>query len=319
MVQFAAPAALILLFMPFLARLLLSPRQAAADAMRVPPSIAACMTGAPHVTHQARLYRALPFVIWVSLVLALSGPQRLETLDARPASGRDIVLALDLSGSMEKEDFALDGRTVSRLDAVKAVAGKFVISREGDRIGLVVFADRPFFAAPLTFDVRAVARTIEEATIGISGRSTAISDGLGLALKRLMQSAARSRVIILLSDGADTKATVAPQAVADIAAENDIRVHTIAMGPQDLETAPGADDAVDTTTLGEISAASGGTLFRVRNMSDLEAVTAAINTLEPSPTTAPPVQYWREFWIWPASLCLVAAILLVVGSRRFGG
>ena len=318
MVQFAAPIALVLLIMPFLARLLLSPRPAAADAMRVPPSIAARMTSATHATRQAKLYRALPSVIWVSLVLALAGPQRLETLDARPASGRDIVLALDLSGSMEKKDFSLDGRTVSRLDAVKAVASKFVVSREGDRIGLVVFADRPFFAAPLTFDVRAVARTIEESTIGISGRSTAISDGLGLALKRLMQSEARSRVIILLSDGADTKATVAPQAVADIAAENDIRVHTIAMGPLDLETDPGAEDAVDTRTLGEISDASGGTLFRVRTMADLEAVTDAINALEPSPTTVPPIQYWRELWVWPASLCLVAAVLLVIGSRRFG-
>ncbi len=318
MLEFATPYAFLLLAFPFAARFVLPPKPAATDAMRVPPSIAARFVEATHEARKARFYKMLPWAIWVLLVLAIAGPQRLETLDIMPASGRDIVLALDLSGSMEKKDFMLDGRTVSRLDAVKAVATRFVEQRKGDRIGLLVFADRPFFASPITFDVRSVARSIAEATIGISGRSTAISDALGLSLKRLIQSEAKSRVIILLSDGADTKADVAPQAAAEIAAKHGIRVHTIAMGPQDLENNPGAEDAVDARTLREIAEASGGTLFRVRTMADLQAVVSAINALEPSPTSAPPVQYWREFWIYPAALALLATILLLAGARRYG-
>ena len=319
MIEFASSAALLLLLLPLFALLLLPPRPATTDAMHVPPSIAERLQPAPQASRRAMFHRILPAAIWILLVVAIAGPQRLEHLDLRPASGRDIVLALDLSGSMEQEDFQLDGKTVSRLTAVKSVATKFVEGRRGDRVGLVVFADRPYFASPLTYDVSAVSRAIGEATIGISGRSTAISDSLGLSLKRLLTSDAKSRVVILLSDGADTKAAVAPRAVAEVAAENGVRIHTIAMGPRDHAADPEAEDAVDVRTLGEIADASGGTLFRVRTMADLAAVSDAINALEPSPSQAPPLQYWREFWVWPAALALLLSFFYLGGVRRYGG
>ena len=317
MLEFASPWAPVLLVLPVLARLVLRPRAAAADVMQVPPSIAGLLEPAPIAARGAKLHRILPMAIWVLLVFSIAGPRQLETLELRPASGRDIVIALDLSGSMETEDFLLDGETVSRLAAVKAVATRFVEGRRGDRIGLVVFADRPYFATPLTFDVQAVSRAIEEVTIGISGRSTSISDSLGLSLKRLLDSDAESRVVILLSDGADTKGVVAPQAVAEVAARNDIRIHTIAMGPHDLSDSPGTEDAVDTRTLGEIADVSGGKLFRVRTMADLRSVTQAINSLEPSPVLAPPLQYWREYWIYPAAAALLLCMAYLVGLRRY--
>lgn len=319
MIEFASSALLLLLFLPLVVRRLLPPRAATTDAMLVPPSISALLEPAPQASRQARIYRMLPAAIWVLLVLAVAGPQALESLDLRPASGRDIVLTLDLSGSMEQEDFVLDGETVSRLTAIKSVATEFVESRRGDRVGLVVFADRPYFASPLTYDVRAVSHAIREATIGLSGRSTAISDSLGLSLKRLLRSEAKSRVIILLSDGAETKADVAPKAVAEVAAQNGVRIHTIAMGPRDQETNPDDVNAVDVRTLGAIADASGGTLFRVRTMADLAAVTEAINALEPSPSSAPPLHYWREYWIWPASLALLFSFVFLAGIRRYGG
>ena len=140
---------------------------------------------------------------------------------------------------MAIEDFSLDGETASRLDAVKRVATRFVEARRGDRIGVVIFADRAYVAAPLTWDLTAVARAIDSAEIGLTGRSTAISDGLGLALKRILAEPARSRVIVLLSDGRDTAARLDPRQVARLAAENGVRVHTIALGPEDLEETPG--------------------------------------------------------------------------------
>lgn len=311
----ADPLALLLLPLPFLARLVLPPRRRDSGAVFVPEAIAGAMAeigGASYATH---MRRALPSLLWVLLVVALAGPRMLGTSDAIPSSGRDIVLALDLSGSMEKEDFDLDGQVLSRLQAVQKVGSHFVRRRIGDRIGLVIFGDRAYFGSPLTFDTGAVARAIEESVVGISGRSTAISDGLGLAVKRLSKSDAPSRVVILLSDGVDTKGTVSAIDVAGLAKKHGIRVHTIALGPADLETAPKTRDAVDTKTLREVAEESGGQSFRVRNMSDLTAVAEALDALEPSPTLQPPLEIHHDYWMVPAASALMLAIIIAFMRR----
>lgn len=311
----ALPQALLLLPLPFLARWLLSPRRRDSGAVFVPAAIASAMTEQGGAGYGARVRRMFPALLWGLLVVALAGPRMLATSDAIPSSGRDIVLAIDLSGSMEKRDFDLDGQELSRLEAVQKVGAHFVRRRIGDRIGLVVFGDQAYFGAPLTFDTGAVARAIEESVIGISGRSTAISDGLGLAVKRLSKSDAPSRVIVLLSDGVDTKGTVSALDVASLARKHGIRVHTIALGPADLETAPKTRDAVDTKTLREVAEASGGQSFRVKNMSDLTAVAEALDALEPSPTLQPPLEIHHEFWTVPATAGLLLAIVIAFMRR----
>lgn len=316
--SFAAPLALLLLALPLAARLLLSPRRSGIEAIYVPPVIAARMAPERAAVAKDRALRWAPALIWTLFVVALAGPRQMETLDVLPASGRDVMLAIDLSGSMEKEDFDLDGLRVSRLGAVKQVAGRFVEGRAGDRVGLVVFGDEAYVAAPLTHDVQAVRRSIEEASIGISGRSTAISDGLGLALKRLEASDAKSRVVILLSDGVDTTGTVAPAEAAAMAEALGVRVHTIALGPDDLETAPRVRDAVDSATLRSIAEASGGTMFRVHDTEELRRVAEAIDALEPSPSKAPPLRAWRDYWIWPAAAGVLCSLLLLGLGRRAG-
>ncbi|KQT82187.1 VWA domain-containing protein [Aurantimonas sp. Leaf443] len=312
----AFPLALLLLPLPLLAARLLPPRARGTGALLVPPSIGARMTagGAPGVA--ARTRRLLPALLWCLLVLALAGPERLGTVEALPAEGRDLVLAMDLSGSMEKEDFELDGAPVSRLDAVKRVAAAFVRGRAGDRVGLVIFGETAYFAAPPTFDTEAVAKTIEAASIGISGRSTAIADGLGLALKRLSESRAPSRVVILLSDGVNNAGAVAPTDAGSLAARLGVRVHTIALGPKDLESNPTERDVVDAATLRAISEASGGTTFRVRTMADLVGVTQAIDALETDRAARPPVAIREPFWTWPACAALLLALGLVLFERR---
>ena len=256
---------------------------------------------------------ALAAMGWVMLVIALSGPRVGTISDILPASGRDIVLALDLSGSMLTQDFRLDGQPVSRLDAVKQTASAFVAARPGDRIGLVVFGDRAYFAAPLTFDVDTVARAINEAQIGISGRSTAISDGLGLAMKRLARSTAPGRVIVLLSDGVDTTGSVPAVEAARFGAGLGIRIHTIALGPEDLETQPRNREAVDSATLRAVAEAGGGESFRVRTTEDLRDMAATLDRIEPNPTMRPPLRFWRELWVWPAAAA--ALCLMLIGWR----
>jgi Ca-activated chloride channel family protein len=307
----AHPLMLLLLPLPLLVRLL-RPRGAGGQALYLPPAVAA---GAG-VAASRGLDRpgALLLLLWLCLVTALAQPQRLVEVPDRSASGRDIVLALDLSGSMAIEDFSLDGETASRLDAVKRVATRFALARRGDRIGVVNFADRAYVAAPLTWDLTAVARAIESAEIGLTGRSTAISDGLGLALKRILAEPARSRAIVLLSDGRDTAARLDPTQVARLAAENGVRVHTIALGPEDLEERPASRDAVDIRTLRAIAETSGGTTWRVRDMADLEEMAAELDRLEPNPSGRPPLVEDRPLWPWPAAAAL--ALGLAVAWRR---
>lgn len=261
----------------------------------------------------------LAALAWVALVVALSGPRVEVASGVIPASGRDIVLAIDLSGSMLKEDFVLDGQPVTRLDAVKRTASAFVAARRGDRIGLVVFGERAYFAAPLTFDVDAVARAIDEAQIGISGRGTAISDGLGLAAKRLSRSDAPTRVIVLLSDGVDTSGAVPAVDAARLAHDHGIRVHAIALGPEDLENQPESRDAVDVATLRAVAQAAGGESFRVRDTADLQAVARNLDALEPNPSTRPPMRLWQPLWIWPATLAALCLAVIAGGRRGWTG
>ena len=311
----AFPYAFLLLPLPLLALWLLPPGRAAAGALTVPGSISEGLpTGAAEGV-RLRARKLLRLLLWIALVTALAGPRRLEAVAALPASGRDIVLAIDLSGSMAKDDFVLDGRPVSRLDAVKTVASRFVRSRAGDRVGLVIFAETAYVAAPLTFDVEAVARAIDEATIGISGRSTAIADGLGLALRRLKTSDALSRVVILLSDGVNNAGDVAPADAGALAERLGIKVHTIALGPKDTASAPSDRDAVDAATLKRIAGESGGRTFRVRTMADLEQVAAAIDRLETSAFDRPAAAIYRAYWPYPAALAFLLAGLLAFDPR----
>lgn len=312
MIELALPLALLALPVPLLARLL-PPRAAEGQVLTLPDGIAA----AARPAHGPAAWRglALAALAWACLCLAAAQPQRIDMVSDRSASGRDIVIALDMSGSMETPDFALDGETVTRLAAVKRVATSFIRARQGDRIGLVIFADTAYVAAPLTHDLPAVARALDEAQIGLTGRSTAIAEGLGLALKRILAEASPSKVIVLLSDGRDSSGRLDPVQVGQLAAEKGVRIHTIALGPEDLETRPGARDAVDLATLRDIARTSGGQTFRVRSTDDLTAMAEDLDRLEPNPSTRPPVAVPRPLWVWPGAAALVLVLALGLGRR----
>ena len=312
----AAPWALLLLPLPILLWRWLPKRAAIGGALTLPPAIAAAFRPADAAPARRHARGIILCLAWVSLVAAVAGPRVERVLDVVPASGRDIMLTLDLSGSMEREDFDLDGRQVSRLAAVQDVGSRFVRGRTGDRVGLVVFGDRAYVAAALTHDAAAVAQVIETTRIGVSGKATAIADGLGLAIRRLRERDAESRVIVLLSDGQDTTGAVDPVAAAATASRLGIRIYTIALGPADLETDPSARDAVDSETLRRIAEAADGQTFRVRTTDDLLAVTAAIDRLEPSLADAPPIRAWHEFWPWLSGVSLVFLATSLLLHRR---
>ncbi|SEL71747.1 Ca-activated chloride channel family protein [Roseivivax marinus] len=312
MPDFADPLVLLLLPLPLLARWLLPPRRDAGAALSVPDGIGRRLGfGATAGSGTARAWCWAPWALWVLLVVALAGPRTLATIPALQVSGRDLAIALDLSGSMVRDDFILDGAPITRLDAVRRVGADFARRRGGDRVALIVFGSDAYYAAPFTFDTEAVARRIETAEIGISGRATNVSDALGLALKRLAESEAESRVVILLSDGVNNAGATNPRGVAALAAEQGVRVHTIAMGPRDLETAEeGERGVVDAATLRAISEISGGESFRVRTMDDLVAVGEALDRLEATDADGLAAEVWTALWLWPAAAAAMLALAL---------
>ena len=325
----AAPWALLALPLPLLAARLIPPEpEGGSGALRVPGTLVGDGRTGADLAARGRRRALLTWTLWIALVAALSGPRLVLPAAALPASGREIMIAMDLSGSMERRDFALDGETVNRLTAVKRVGTDFIRRRAGDRIGLVIFADQAYVAAAPSFDTAAVARALDEATIGISGRSTGIGDGLGLALRRLdprdaggeAASGAKpgekaAKAVILLSDGANNAGQTAPKDVAELARELGIKVYTIALGPRDMADADGEQDVVDTETLRDMAQASGGEAFRVRTTEDLVKVADAIDRLEGGRALAPPLPLRRDLWPWPAALALMAAAGLLASRR----
>jgi Ca-activated chloride channel family protein len=315
----ANPWVLVLLPLPLLAARVLGPAGLAGGVLHLPERIGAGLlaaSGGAAGRGRLTINQGLIWSIWLLVLLALSGPRDLAPVSALKVTGRDLAVVLDLSGSMVRDDFFLDGRQITRLEAVTTVGADFARRRGGDRLALVVFGSEAYFATPFTFDTEAVAKRIEEAVIGISGRATNISDGLGLALRRMAESEAATRVVILLSDGVNNAGATNPRGVAELAARMGVRVHTIALGPKDLSTAAeGENGVVDADTLRAIAEMSGGETFRVRTTEDLVEVAEALDRLEATDSDGLAAEVYREFWIWPAGLAALLALWL--GWRDF--
>ncbi|MEO1492187.1 MAG: VWA domain-containing protein [Pseudomonadota bacterium] len=316
MFGFADPLILLLLPAPWLAWRFLRHRASGGAALMVPEGIGARLGYGSGQASADFAHVVLPILLWVTLVIAAAGPRQMVANPALPVSGRELVLALDLSGSMVRKDFAIDGQEVSRLAALKHVATRFVMRRGGDRVALVIFGSRAYYATPPTYDITAVARAIEDAEIGISGRATGISGAMGLAFKRLSQSAAEAKVVILLSDGVHNSGPVKPRDAARLARDLGIRVHTIAMGPRDLSNADGERDAVDAEALNAIAELSGGTFFRVKTTEDLATVAEEIDRIEAITTDGPSALVHRPLWAWPAGLAALLSLGLMFGPLR---
>jgi Ca-activated chloride channel family protein len=311
----AMPLALGLLPLPVLMMLSRPRRPEPQGGLRIPAALRDRLASGDGFAVPARHAAVLAWIAWAALVVALAGPRTVAATPALPASGRDIMLALDLSGSMVTKDFAIGGEAVSRIEALKRIGADLIRRRAGDRIGLVIFAEHAYAAAPLSFDVTAVSRTLEEVSIGLVGRSTAIGDGLGLALKRLTESKAPSRVIILLSDGSNNAGSTDPIGVARLARQEGVRLYTIGLGVNDTSAPNDDPDPVDFVALKELAEIGGGEAFRVRTTEDLADAAQAIERLVAGLSPAPPTIVRRELWAWPATVAFLAA-LGIVGLRR---
>jgi Ca-activated chloride channel family protein len=235
---------------------------------------------------------ALLWLVWLLLLAAAARPMWIGEPIELPNSGRDLMLAVDISGSMGIEDMQAGKAMVNRITAVKQVGSQFINRRQGDRLGLILFGSNAYVQSPLSFDTATVERFLVEAQIGFAGKETAIGDAIGLAVKRLKERPAQSRVLILLTDGQDTASSVQPLDAAKLAASLGIRIYTIGIGA-DVLTLPGLFGSsfgsrqvnpsaeLDEAGLQEIASITGGEYFRARNPQELINIYQLLDQLEP--------------------------------------
>jgi Ca-activated chloride channel family protein len=267
----------------------------------------------------------LAIAAWLFLVLASIRPQWLGEPIEQAVSGRDLMLAVDLSGSMDQQDFIIQDKRVNRMQAAKFVAGQFIERRVGDRLGLILFGTSAHLQAPLTFDRKTVNTLLQESFIGITDDepATAIGDAIGLAVKRLRKHPADSRVLILLTDGANTTGEVTPIKAAELAADNQLKIYTIGMGADEMvvrdffgsrRVNPSRDH--DEETLTTIAEMTGGRYFRARDTGELEQIYQVLDQLEPIEKDK---QYFRprtELYHWPLALALLLASVICLTRVR---
>ena len=252
--------------------------------------------------------------VWVLLLLSVSRPVWLGESIALPSTGRDLMLAVDISGSMEEEDFDYRGHRLTRLQAVKTVAGEFIARRRGDRLGLILFGTRAYVQTPLTYDLDTVRHFLDEAVIGLAGQNTSVGDAIGLAVKRLRERPQNSRLLILLTDGSNTAGLISPAEAARLAQKVNIRIHTIGVGADSRSGGlfnffGNRGRPLDEKSLKEIAATTGGRYFRARDIDELNEIYTLIDQLEPAEIGA---EYYRpltELYPWPLlALCLPGGV-----------
>ena len=271
-----------------------------------------------------RLLTLLSLLAWCLVVLAASRPQWLGDIISINISGRDLMIAVDLSDSMRAEDFEINGVPVNRLNATKSVATAFIENRRGDRLGLILFGSRAYLQAPLTFDTKIINQLLLEAAIGLAGERTAIGDAIGLALKRLDVRPQGTQVLILMTDGANTAGEVTPIKAAQLAAQRGLKIYTIGIGGDDVAQrswfglrSPNRAAQLDEKTLREIARLTGGRYFRAHDTQDLAEIYALLDELEPLDKDEQSFRPTSALFYWPLAFALVlAAVVSLLRVRR---
>ncbi len=262
-------------------------------------------------------------LLWLSCLIAAARPQWIGEPITLPTSGRDLLVAVDISGSMERADMIINNQRVDRLTLVKHVVGDFVVRRTTDRLGLILFGTQAYLQAPLTFDRQTINTLLQEARLGFAGEQTAIGDAIGLATKRLLDRPEANRVLILLTDGANTAGEIKPLIAAELAKQANVRIYTIGIGAENMQV-PGLFGSsfgaqrinpsmeLDEETLTTIADLTGGKYFRARNKNELESIYAELDVLEPLEQEEESYRPTLSLFYWPLAVAFVLSVFIAV-------
>ncbi|MFT5164124.1 MAG: Ca-activated chloride channel family protein [Alteromonadaceae bacterium] len=307
--------------LPLLALLLPAVNKNSGMALRIPqlnlPSV-----GNDPINHSKKRRFILPVFIWLLLIASASGPQWLGEPITLPTEGRDLMLAVDLSGSMEIEDMEINGKLVNRLVMLKGVLGDFIERRVGDRLGLILFADTAFLQTPLTHDRQTVQQMLDESVLGLVGEKTAIGDALGLSAKKFDEQSETNKILILLTDGQNTAGNVTPEEALKIAVNKGITVYTIGVGADEMlvqsffgnrRVNPSQD--LDEEMLRNIAEQTGGMYFRARDTKGLEAIYKRLDELEPIAKDTLTMRPLNSLFHYPLAAAFILSLL--IGLMRY--
>lgn len=327
MFEFAYPLILLCLPLPFVVYFLMPKVTQQQSALKVPfYQTLVGMNGAlASPTGRTFLQKALATALWITLVLAGAKPQWIGEPIPLQNEGRDMMLAVDLSGSMKAADMEYNGKLLRRVDVVKSVVADFVKQRHGDRLGLILFGDNAYLQAPLTFDRNTVQQLLEESFLGMAGNATAIGDAIALGIKRLKDRPDAARVLILLTDGQNTAGETQPLQAAELAGIAGVKIHTIGVA-SDLLIEDGfgffsrskkASADLDENTLQAIADKTGGQYFRARDTQGLAAIYEALNQIEPVEQDDRVYRPIQSLMHWPLAIALLLSFLLALMSLGF--
>lgn len=310
------PWLLVLLPLPALVYWLLPPVAKPEAALRIPYYRQLSHGGkVPGQVVRGRAPVFLLALIWILLLLAAARPVWLGEPQPLSSSGRDLMLAVDVSGSMETEDMVFDDTKLNRLQGIKIVMDGFIKRRPEDRLGLILFGSNAYVQAPLTFDHTTLRQFLLDAQIGFAGKETSVGDAIALSIKRLQKRPEQSRVLVLLTDGANTAGAFDPVEAAQVAAEQGVKIYTLGFGADEMivrsffgnrKVNPSAD--LDEASLQQIADITGGRYFRARNIEELIDIYALLDELEPSTQEAQQVRPQQALFFWPAGAALLLSL-----------
>ncbi len=312
MLNFAYPWLLLLLPLPLLAYWLLPAYREPRQPVRVPFLNLLSRLAGQDASAAGSIYRRiLPqrvmiVLVWLGLATALARPQWIDEPIVKELPMRDLLVAVDLSGSMETRDFTDSGGAVTdRLTAARQVLDDFLSRRDGDRVGLVLFGSAAYVQAPFTEDLDVVRALMDEAQVRMLGPKTMLGDAIGVAINLFERSEVDDRVLIVLTDGNDTGSLVPPQRAAEIARDNGMTIYTIAMG--DPQAA--GEQALDEKALQAIAATTGGQYFHAQDRAELDGIYATLNQLNPRQVETLSYRPEHELYFWPGGVALLISLL----------
>lgn len=327
MIQVSYPWVLVSLILPLVLRWVL-PKSTIPEnqaALKVPffNQLLSSFTRTNYDIKKLSSRKYLAMFIWILIVISGCGVQWLGKPLSLMQSGRDLMMVIDLSGSMNTPDMMENGNARTRVDVVKKAANQFVKNRTGDRLGLILFGSRAYLQTPLTFDRQTIAQMLDDATVGIAGEQTAIGDAIGLAIKQIMDYPDDSKAIILLTDGSNNSGVIAPLDAATLAKKEHIKIYTIGLGagqftvqtmfgPRTVNTS--AD--LDTETLKQIAKLTGGEFFRADDSNSLQNIYQTINKLEPVKSDSIEVRPITPLYPWTLSVALILSFVLFLFKMR---
>jgi len=319
MMSFIWPWAFAILPLPFLLRFILPRSKNTNDAALRVPRLSDYKQNENDAFSRtkARWPLLLYSLAWICLIIATARPQWTGDTVELPVSGRDLMMAIDISKSMD-HPIRHNSRSVTRLTATKAVASDFIDKRVGDRIGLILFGDQAYVQTPLTFDRTTVNILLQEAVTGLAGSATAIGDAIGLAVKRLHvqdkpdsnrvgKNISEDRVLILLTDGVSNRGEITPLKAAELAKKKGLKIHTIGIGNK-------GSRELDERTLRIIAKTTGGRYFRAYNTRDLKKIYAILDKLEPIEKDVKSYRPIKSLFYLPLSASFIFAALLALFS-----